>query len=114
MSSAPQTHTDPALAAAELVRGASSAFMQTQCLYTAAKLGLADALAAAGGAAAAADLSEAVGAKPDQLERVLRFLVTMGIFDEPSRGGALGGGGGMVSPGAIHPVPAKSMAISAD
>lgn len=68
--------------------------MQTQCLYTAVKLGVADALAAAGGAAPAADLSEAVGATPDQLERVLRFLVTMGIFDEPSRGGALGGGGG--------------------
>jgi phage-related tail protein len=80
------THADPAQAAAELVHNASGAFMQTQCLYTAAKLGVADALAAAGGAASAAELGEAVGAKPDQLERVLRFLVTMGIFDEPSRG----------------------------
>ena len=95
-----QTITDPAQAAADLVRGASTAFMQTQCLYTAAKLGVADALAAAGGSASAADVAKAVGTKHDELERVLRFLAAMGIFEEPRRGARLQGGRGGTDSGA--------------
>lgn len=58
--------------------------MQSQAVYTAARLGLADALAA--GPLPAAELAVAVGAKEGHLRRLLRLLVLLGIFTEPEPG----------------------------
>lgn len=58
--------------------------MQSQAVYAAARLGLADALAA--GPLPAAELAVAVGAKEGHLRRLLRLLVLLGIFTEPESG----------------------------
>jgi hypothetical protein len=55
-------------------------YLSTQLLYVAAKLGLADALAA--GPKAADALASAVGASPDALRRVLRGLAAEGVLEE--------------------------------
>jgi hypothetical protein len=64
----------------ELIMG----FRSSQMIYTAAKLGLADRLAA--GPQTAADLARAVGAAPEPLYRLLRALASMGIFAEAAEG----------------------------
>lgn len=66
------------------VVGLSTAFIHSQALYCAAKLGLADALAA--GPLAAGELARAKGVKEDHLRRVLRLLVAAGVFREPRPG----------------------------
>lgn len=58
--------------------------MQSQAVYAAARLGVADALAA--GPLPAAQLAAAVGAKEGHLRRVLRLLVLVGVFAEPEPG----------------------------
>lgn len=70
--------------AAAAIMDASRAFMRTATLYSATKLGVADALAA--GPMPVAELASTVGAKPDYLRRVLRFLAVIGVFEEPSPG----------------------------
>lgn len=62
----------------------AGAFMQSQAVYAAARLGVADALAA--GPLPAAQLAAAVGAKEGHLRRVLRLLVLVGVFAEPEPG----------------------------
>jgi hypothetical protein len=56
----------------------------SRALYLAAKLGIADLLAS--GPRDARSLAEAAGAEPAALARVLRFLVSMGVFDERDDG----------------------------
>ena len=56
----------------------------SQALYVAAKLGVADALAA--GPLDARALADAVGARADELARVVRALVASGVFTEASDG----------------------------
>lgn len=73
--------------AAQLMSTAG-AFMQSQAVYAAAHLGVADALAA--GPLPAAKLAAAVGAKEGHLRRLLRLLVLVGIFDEPEPGESCG------------------------
>ncbi|HZZ72879.1 MAG TPA: methyltransferase [Pirellulales bacterium] len=55
----------------------------SQAVYVAAKLGLADRLAA--GPQPAADLAQAVGAHPEALYRLLRALASVGVFVEEER-----------------------------
>lgn len=50
----------------------------TQCLHVVARLGVADALAA--GPRPVADVATEVGADPDALDRILRWLVAAGVF----------------------------------
>ena len=59
-------------------------FLTTQLLYVAAKLGVADALAA--GPRTGDAVAEAVGADPDLLTRVLRGLVLEGVLAEEDGG----------------------------
>lgn len=68
----------------ERVYGAANAFMQTQALTTAARLGLADALARE--PLSIAELALAVRAKEGHLRRVLRLLLLLGIFREVTPG----------------------------
>jgi hypothetical protein len=56
----------------------------TQCLHVVARLGVADALAA--GPRPIADVARDVGADPDALERILRWLTAMGVFTQPAPG----------------------------
>jgi precorrin-6B methylase 2 len=59
-------------------------FLQTQLLYVAAKLGIADVLA--DGPRDGADVARAVGAQPVALTRVLRGLAAEGVLDERDDG----------------------------
>ncbi|MEK7214145.1 MAG: methyltransferase dimerization domain-containing protein, partial [Chloroflexota bacterium] len=56
----------------------------SQCLYVAAKLGVADVLE--DGPLALDALAEAVGADADPLRRVLRALASLGVFAEDDQG----------------------------
>ena len=56
----------------------SSAFEQAQCVYVAAKLGVAEQLLE--GPKDAETLAEALGVQPDPLFRVLRYLHGLGVF----------------------------------
>src|SRR3954469_22030990 len=62
-----------------LVRMAQG-YQLSQALYVAAKLGVADVLAA--GALDVTTIADAVGARPDELRRVLRALAAAGVFTE--------------------------------
>ena len=59
-------------------------FRNTQMIYVAAKLGIADRLDA--GALTTEALAKAVGAEPRALYRLLRALASIGIFVETERG----------------------------
>src|SRR4051812_1456950 len=54
------------------------------CVHVAATLRVADHIAS--GKTTAADLAAATGSNPAALERVLRHLVSKGLFEEPSPG----------------------------
>jgi DNA-binding IclR family transcriptional regulator len=54
----------------------------TQMIYTATRLGIADALA--GGPQTAGRLAERCGAPPRSLHRLLRALASLGVFAETS------------------------------
>jgi hypothetical protein len=56
----------------------------TQSLHVVAPLGVADALAA--GPRAVSDVAREVGADPDALDHILRFLVAAGVFSRPAPG----------------------------
>ncbi|MDQ3280047.1 MAG: acetylserotonin O-methyltransferase [Acidobacteriota bacterium] len=73
---------DPAAEQAmrELIGGA----LRTQAVYVVAKLGVPDLLA--NGALTSHELASRAGAHHDTLRRVLRFLVTCGVFDEREDG----------------------------
>jgi SAM-dependent methyltransferase len=58
----------------------ATGYWLSRCLYVAAKLGLADALAA--GELSVETLAQKVGANPDALYRVLRALASVGVFSE--------------------------------
>ena len=60
-------------------------FRATQMIHVAAKLGLADQLAA--GPRPVEDLAAAVGAEPQALRRLLRALASLGIFAQDEAGG---------------------------
>lgn len=64
--------------------GMAGAYQLSQALYVAAKLSVADALA--DGPLDAATLAERVGARPDELSRVLRALVASGVFVQTDDG----------------------------
>jgi SAM-dependent methyltransferase len=64
--------------------GRIMAFMVSQAVYVAAKLGIADLLA--DGRRPAAELADAAGAHPDALYRLLRLLAGYGIFVEHADG----------------------------
>lgn len=68
----------------DLLRDRIMGFRMTQMIHVAAKLRLADRLAA--GPRSAADLAGAVGAEPQALRRLLRALASLGIFAEDSTG----------------------------
>ncbi|HEV7427001.1 MAG TPA: methyltransferase [Thermoanaerobaculia bacterium] len=73
---------DPAAEAQ--MRWLISGALRTQAIYTAAKLGIADQLAL--GARTADDLAQRSGAHARSLRRLLRFLVTCGVFVENDDG----------------------------
>jgi hypothetical protein len=75
-----QFATKSAITALAHVARLMDGYLSTQLLYLAAKLGLADALAA--GPKAADALASAVGASPDALRRVLRGLAAEGVLEE--------------------------------
>ena len=77
-------HADNTARMRQLIMG----FRASQLVYVAAKLGLADELAA--GPRDAAALAAAVGAAPQPLYRLLRALASIGVFEEgPDRTFAL-------------------------
>jgi hypothetical protein len=59
----------------------ASGYEMSACLYVAAKLNIADLLA--GGPRPVETLAEEAGSKADPLYRVLRALVSIGVFSEP-------------------------------
>lgn len=69
---------------ADLINDHLTAYWRSQAVYVAAKLGLADELAA--GPRSAGALAAAVGADAPSLSRLLRYLVTLGIFEIDSDG----------------------------
>lgn len=71
------------------LRGIANVFIQSQALYTAARLGVADVLAA--GPLPTAELAAQVHAQPDRLARVMRLLAIEDIFEESSPGELYGG-----------------------
>lgn len=71
------------------LRHIANAYQQSLALYTAARMGVSDALS--GGPLPIAELAAAVGADADRLRRLMRLLVIHGVFAEPSPG-KLGGG----------------------
>jgi len=73
---------DPAAEAQ--MRHLISGALRTQAIYTAAKFGIADQLAL--GPRTADDLAQRVGAHASSLRRLLRFLVTCGVFAENDDG----------------------------
>jgi O-methyltransferase domain/Dimerisation domain len=97
---APFTDASPQLNLARLMDG----YLTTQLLYVAAKLGVADELAA--GPQTAKALAPNVGAEPDALHRVLRGLAAEGVLDELDDGrfalSALGAGIRSDVPGSLR------------
>ncbi|HVN81282.1 MAG TPA: methyltransferase dimerization domain-containing protein [Terriglobia bacterium] len=71
------------LAPVALIRLATG-YMVSQAVYVAAKLGLADLIAA--GPYRADELAKEVGADASALRRLLRMLATCGVFSEDERG----------------------------
>lgn len=68
----------------DVLREQIMGFRTTQMIHVAAKLGLADLLAA--GPRPVADLAVAAGAEPQALHRLLRALASLGIFAEDEAG----------------------------
>lgn len=68
----------------EVLREQIMGFRTTQMIHVAARLGLADQLAA--GPCSVADLAAATGAEPQALHRLLRALASLGIFAEDPAG----------------------------
>lgn len=68
------------------LRAISNAFIQSQALYTAARLRVADALAE--GPLPNGELAQRLGAHPERLYRVLRMLAVLGVFQESDPGEA--------------------------
>ena len=68
----------------DVLREQIMGFRTTQMIHVAAKLGLADLLAA--GPRPVADLAIAAGAEPQALHRLLRALASLGIFAEDEAG----------------------------
>jgi SAM-dependent methyltransferase len=68
----------------DVLREQIMGFRTTQMIHVAAKLGLADCLAA--GPRSAWDLAAAVGAEPQALHRLLRALASLGIFAQDDAG----------------------------
>lgn len=68
----------------DIVLQLATAFWAPRCLHVVAELGVADHID--GEARSAAELAAAVGADPDALNRVLRLLVSYGIFDARGSG----------------------------
>jgi hypothetical protein len=90
---APDTTTDPATRLLELMTGAWT----TQAIAVAAELELADALPCPGETAApVARLAERVGADPDALHRLLRYLATLGLVSSDQHGYRLTETGGLL------------------
>jgi hypothetical protein len=73
---------DPA--AERTMRGAIEGALRTQAIYVAATLGIADRLAL--GPRSAAELAEQVEADAPNLKRVMRLLVSHGVFVEQEGG----------------------------
>ena len=74
----PQALTPPAFRLLQI----GSAFWQSRALYVAAKMDIATMLGQR--TLSATELAEAVHAHPDSLYRLMRLLVAMDVFDEPS------------------------------
>jgi hypothetical protein len=68
----------------DLVLQLATAFWAPRCLHVVAELGVADHLDDA--PRTAAELAEAVGANPDALNRVMRLLVSYGVFASQDNG----------------------------
>jgi hypothetical protein len=101
-STATEQQAEAAAALRQLIMG----FRATQIVHVAAKLGLADMIAA--GAQEAPALAEALGADPEALQRLLRALGSLGLARETRAGGfeltALGAGLRRDVPGSLHGV----------
>jgi hypothetical protein len=72
-----QAKTGPSERAAEML-SLLNACLTTQALHVAARLGIADELST--GARTVADISAAVGAQPDALDRLMRMLASVGVL----------------------------------
>lgn len=77
-----ETATRPAAAAAEHLARLTTGFQISSCLYVAASLSIADLLAS--GPRPVEDLARDSQSNADRLYRVLRALVSVGVFSEPS------------------------------
>jgi len=77
------TASDPREALSQLIFG----HVPARAVQAAAELGLADLIAS--GTTSAESLAEAVGANVDALRRLMRFLVSLGVFDRGESGYAL-------------------------
>lgn len=82
-SSSQPAPPQPPLAAR--LRAISNAFIQSQALYTAARLRVADVLAE--GPLPNGELAQRLGAHPERLYRVMRMLAVLGVFQESEPGG---------------------------
>lgn len=76
--------TPPAAPPAARLRAISNAFIQSQALYTAARLRVADALAE--GPLPNGELAQRLAAHPERLYRVMRLLAVLGVFQESGPG----------------------------
>ncbi len=72
--------TQTVVASRESLRQTIDAYQMTQCLYVAAKLGIADLLK--DGPRPAEELAQASGAQPSALFRLLRALAAAGVFQQ--------------------------------
>jgi len=72
------------VSAADQLRNLIEGFRVSAAVYVAAELGISDALAA--GPLDAVALAGKVGADPDSLERLMRALATVGLYDESPDG----------------------------
>jgi hypothetical protein len=76
--------TDETLPPGEQLTELANGFRVSQCLYVAARLGIADRLA--GRPRSAAELAAEIGAHAPSLDRILRALASVGVFAEPEDG----------------------------
>src|SRR5688572_17500621 len=67
-----------------VMRDLITGYWRSMCIITAAKLGIADLLAA--GPKSPADLAKATGTLPEPLYRLLRALASVGVFAEDDKG----------------------------
>ncbi|MEX2586482.1 MAG: methyltransferase [Actinomycetota bacterium] len=71
-------------AGARTIQQVATGIYQTQALYVATKLGVADLLS--GGPQPAGVLAKQLGVRPDRLYRVLRYLCALGVFEQAGDG----------------------------